>query len=259
MKSLARTAALSFLDAIGTIVALKNQFSFRELAEYCRSEGILKIADNNITPEQYIEMSQEIHALSGGHVTITPQATPNVLLTARAPLSTIDLEVANVSMKLLADKWQTCSACGGSGRMHGPCTACNGSGSKRGKSCSECGGSGKLSGPCWTCSGMGQKRKVKKASAAVDPTAIKLDAQVTLHDGTELQVVAIRPSGFEGIDESLASREFCASDVAAVVNLSDPAAKGDITKCGLCGEKNVQGSTECTVCEAPLEILLAAK
>lgn len=257
MATLARTAALSFLDALGTIVTLKKRYSFRELAEYCRSEGILRLADNNISPEEYIAIAQEVAELSEGHIQVLPQATPSITLATRTPLSFVDMGVATVKMSRDAVKWETCKACGGSGRMHGTCRVCNGSGRNRGKTCNECEGTGKLTGPCWTCGGMGQKRKSKEAERRIVP--IQIDAQVKLLDGTDLQVVAIHGEQYLGIDANLNEHEFTVDEVETVANLDDRAAEVVTSKCKQCGESNSPWNKVCAICEMPLDFPLAAK
>lgn len=264
MATFARTAALSFLDAIGTVLALKERYTFRELAEYCRSEGILRLANNDISPEVYIAIAQDISELSEGHIQVLPQATPSVTLATRTPLSFVDMGVATVTLAREAGKgkenkwkWEPCKACAGSGKLQGTCHLCKATGRRNGKECAQCEGTGQITGPCWTCGASGEVKRPKSAGLRIVP--IKIDAQVKLLDGTELQVVAIHNNRYLGIDAHLRDREFTIAEVYTVANLDDQASEVEKTKCKQCGEENSPWNKDCVICETPIDFPLAAK
>ena len=85
------TAAVSFIDAMGHHLPMKRAFSFKEVSDYCRREGITHLAGrDHFTADELLDVGRHIERITRGHVTVRAEARKTGV---RTPLSLVDLTV----------------------------------------------------------------------------------------------------------------------------------------------------------------------
>lgn len=87
-----QTYAALFVDSIGSTLPFKARFSFHDVDTFCRREGIFSFVNGPLSADFYRQLSDAIHRLTMGHVTITPSYTNTDSDQAMHPLSLIDLQ-----------------------------------------------------------------------------------------------------------------------------------------------------------------------
>lgn len=86
-----KTAAMSFIDALGAQLPMQRSFTFKEVNDYCRREGITHLAGrDHFGADQLLAVGQHIERITRGHVTVRAEARKTG---ARMPLSLVDLTV----------------------------------------------------------------------------------------------------------------------------------------------------------------------
>lgn len=91
-------AALIFIDSLGSTLPLKSAFTFKELSDFCRREGINHLAGKpTLSSEELLHVAEIVQVVTGGHITI--ESLPSEA-TTRTPLSAVDLSVANVKSEV---------------------------------------------------------------------------------------------------------------------------------------------------------------
>lgn len=84
-------AALIFIDAMGDTLPFKSSFTFKELSDFCRKEGVDILAEKPLTESDLVKIAENVSALTNNHVEIVAKPTKTA---NRSPLSTVDLGVA---------------------------------------------------------------------------------------------------------------------------------------------------------------------
>jgi hypothetical protein len=87
-------AALIFIDALGDTLPFKASFTFKELSDFCRREGVSLLSPTPLTDADLIKIAATVASLTQNHVQITAQPTKGDV---RDPFSAVDLSVASKS------------------------------------------------------------------------------------------------------------------------------------------------------------------
>lgn len=125
-QDIAVPAALIFIDALGDTVPFKASFTFKELSDFCRREGVTLMAASPLTDSDLMKIAEHVALLTNNHVTI--EAKPTEAATGRDPLSAVDLSVAT---KTAQRECRHCQAKIASYRIF--CDACANPGSRNDK------------------------------------------------------------------------------------------------------------------------------
>lgn len=206
-------AALIFIDSLGDTIPFKRSFTFKELSDFCHREGINLLASKPLDETELLVIAENIAAMTQNHVQIEARPTKTA---ARAPLSSIDLNVAGQSAKKACRECDTPIA---ANRLF-----CN---------------------PC-------QKQRYAAIEGPIPQAdkSIHLYAHVTLHDGAALHVVEVSEAGFIGVDDLFQARHFTAREAATVHNMEEDLRSVEAARCDTCGEENFAFSTKCATCGA---------
>jgi hypothetical protein len=204
-------AALIFIDALGDTIPFKASFTFKELSDFCRREGVSVLAPTPLTDADLIKIAENIGTITQNHVQIEAQPTRGV---DRDPISAVDLSVASKS----ADK---------------QCMRCQAKIASYRIFCDDC----RIAGT--------------KPGSRDDKQAIRLYAHVTLRDGASLHVVEIGKETLVGVDDFFVPRDFTAAEVVVAHDLEDDLRTVEASSCDMCGEEVYDFSAKCANCGAP--------
>jgi hypothetical protein len=208
VTDIATPAALIFIDALGDTLPFKQSFTFKELSDFCRREGVSVLSPTPLTDGDLIKIAETVAALTQNHVQVEAQATRGE---ERDPISAVDLSVASKS----ADK---------------QCMRCQTKIASYRIFCDDC----RVAG---TQPGSGNTKK-----------AIRLYAHVTLVDGASLHVVEIGKESLVGVDDFFVPRDFTAADVVTSHNMDDDLRVVEASACGMCGEERYAFAGKCANC-----------
>lgn len=189
-------AAIIFIDSLGTTLPFRNRFTYKELDDFCKKEGIAGIADGVSEPD-LIKIAYFVEGITNGHVKIVAGPTESKV---RSPLSKLDMNIAH---------------------------------RKAENECKRC---GDPSGEKMLCEGCTQTIEFNRhAAETVRPSVepIRLFAHAQLQDGTAVHVVEIRGERFIGVDDDFIAHEFGTTEVRQYTNMEEPLTR--YGSCGLCG------------------------
>jgi|GEM_PF-5546275 len=190
-------AAIIFIDSLGTTLPFRNRFTFKELDDFCKKEGIAGISNGEVSEPDLIKIAYFVEGITNGHVKIVAGPTESKV---RSPLSKIDLHIAH---------------------------------RKAENECKRC---GDPSGDKMLCEGCTQAIEFKRQAAetvrdSVEP--IRLFAHAQLKDGPLVHVVEIRGDRYIGVDDDFVAHEFKTSEVNNYTNMEEPLMR--YGSCDLCG------------------------
>lgn len=208
-------AALIFIDALGDSLPFKQSFTFKELNDFCLREGVAALSDGPMGESDLLKIAEHVELLTNHHIAVRTEPT---VATSRAPLSLVDLNVADRRSMTI----QACKRCGDpapAGRV--------------------------LCGSCRDHIAA----QTQPARPLVAP--IHLYAHVTLADGTRLHVVDIEGDRFIGVDDRFASQAFTAAEATHVVNMTDDIRTLQAARCETCGEEGFEFASKCANCGQP--------
>lgn len=83
-------AAALFVDALGRNLPMREHFSYKELHDFLRKEGVLGL--DELDGQDLVKIASTVGSMTKGNVKIN--ATPVVTATVRTPLSSVDLRVS---------------------------------------------------------------------------------------------------------------------------------------------------------------------
>lgn len=210
MPDNAQTAALLFLDSLGTTLPFQKQFNYKQVQDFLRREGFM--FDGEMSDDELVSIGDTIRHLSAGHVSV--EARP-LKAGNRTPISTTDVKIAG---RVIFSK---CRSCGE------PC------------------GERLLCASCHT-----QMEKVADVEPEpaglprieVPELDIRLGAEVFTHNGTRLHVVETDGMVHIGMDDAFETHTFTNRDVQEHHNMDDPVG----IDCPTCGETIFKN--QCPVC-----------
>lgn len=83
-------AASLFVDALGRGLPLREHFSFKDLCDFLRKEGVFGLDD--LDSQDLVKIASVVGNMTEGNVKIS--AEPVVTTTTRTPLSSVDLRIS---------------------------------------------------------------------------------------------------------------------------------------------------------------------
>lgn len=207
------SASRIFIDSLGTSLPFKQSFTYKELNDFCRREGLHVLAEKDtLSDEELMEISHLVHEGTGGKVSIHAEPL-NVEGASRSPLSVVDLSIVQKN-----GVNRVCKRCG---ENSGPKTFCN---------------------VCYTVA----HRNMKLEHQAKLP--IGLYAHVTLKNGERVHVVEMNGNNYVGVDDEFMVRHFKGADVKAYTNLEEELDTALMIRCGMCGEESSANKDFCANC-----------
>lgn len=205
----ASPAAVVFIDALGDTLPFKASFTFKELSDFCRREGVHSLADNEeLSDGDLIQIAAHVGTLTNNHVRIEPEPT---VTAERSPLSIIDFNVAEEQST-----------------VRHACKRCRGEVESTRLLCATC--------------------RTAVAARTDKTAAIELYAHVVLADGATVHVVEINGDHFVGVDDLFQATSFHEQEVKAVHNMSDDVRSIHASQCDVCGEEIFQYAAKCSNC-----------
>jgi hypothetical protein len=93
-QDISTPAALIFIDALGDTLPFKESFTFKELSDFCRREGVSLLSPTPLTDADLIKIASTVATITQNHVQIEVQPTKG---DERDPISAVDLSVASRS------------------------------------------------------------------------------------------------------------------------------------------------------------------
>lgn len=215
-------SALLFVDALGETLPFKSSFTYKELSDFCRREGIINLAGvDNLTERELLSIARKISTVTNGHVKINPEPLRKTSKN-RTPLSKVDMEVADYMANV-----SKCRRCQAKTDYRLYCDDCR-----------------KITAEILHGKPSPHKPKIKEKKD------IKMGAQVSLKDGSQVHVVEKNGSNYVGMADDFSIYSFVESDVVKVNNLDDPIFdKTAYTHCPVCGEEMREYDQKCRVCK----------
>jgi hypothetical protein len=233
-------SALLFVDALGETIPFKRTFTFKELSDFCRREGVMHLAGSDkLTGDELLSIADKINTVTNGHIRVAPE--PLKKTGNRFPLSKIDMEIAHQVTG------STCRKCEAQTDHRLYCDSC------REKTADILFGA---PGP--------QRSRRKPWMRPVDPETgkpqdlgkpqasnrIDVGARVLLSEGTQVHVVDKYSSRIVGVDDDFLVYHFTTKDAVEVHNLDDPIIEKTASEsCPICGEEMYDYDKKCRVCK----------
>jgi len=218
-KDITSPSALLFVDALGETLPFRNSFTFKELSDFCRREGVMHLAGTDqLSEDSLLKIAKKISVITNDNIRIIPEPLKKTSGN-RTPLSKIDMEVAHH----VADE-STCGRCNAKTDYRLYCDACR----KKGD----------------VLFGKPSPYKEKRPKK----TKIHMGALVLLPTGEKVHVVDKKGSRYVGVDDNFLAYEFVFRDAVEVHNLDDPITVIAYDRCPICGESMLGNKNKCVVC-----------